>query len=822
MNSNNVTERLNAVRELLHQLGEGVVELANTHPDVFDDPQLKKEVEEFQEAYQEAKRRLDNPKLSIATLGTTSSGKSTIVNALIGRRIAPIERSEMSGGILKFGDSDTVELLIENTENAKWETGKWTDLTDDELYHRIQQVMWSYHETRKQRTDCLAPQITVQSQLLPVRDRALLNLPEGIDLEIIDLPGLKSVQDRANLQVIQPQVRKSCSLVALDYGQVDEEHRQRLLQELKEVVEYLNGRTDSMIFVLNRVDMRGADDFPLDQQIERLKAEIQSVLSLDTPPDVIPFSARLLYYAQCAWGVEGGHLASKIDQQTRLKLLQAMFADCAGMIRQSTAGDKNLRRWFRDIEDEVEDGETIDDETMHKILRYAQEWSGGQQLWNTLRYRVQESFPELVIAPALNPVFYAFNSLSTKIETIAEIRKIQDLKEIEELRKKLEKTRQQAKKNIKKLSDSFKGEILDIKNELIENTVELKENTVESRTRVQQKLQERGITGFDSFTDAVDAVKQDIILKLIRPVRKTLQEQDSAYELEDQLQEVVSPVIARKIAKAYDSMRTKLNNEFKDSDGYLIKSVRKDDEKAIQKLDHAEKSVRTFFAVMREGILARAEFTLQTQAQNFEEALQLFTESKVNSLLNAIRDDLPNPQLYQAIFSDFVKDISLRTKKIPESILNFSELIEAAEEERRIKTEKRTIKENYTEGSCFFKEEKTRDKVIDVYGEVKFKELKLPNPETMAKQWTQGIEKAESPLWSELTQWIIDYLELIGSELNESVEQVLELANRSLDEQESFIEQLTEETNQRWNSLQEKKGALDSISQQLNALSIGD
>jgi len=41
MNSDNVTERLNAVRELLHQLGEGVVELANTHPDVFDDPQLK-------------------------------------------------------------------------------------------------------------------------------------------------------------------------------------------------------------------------------------------------------------------------------------------------------------------------------------------------------------------------------------------------------------------------------------------------------------------------------------------------------------------------------------------------------------------------------------------------------------------------------------------------------------------------------------------------------------------------------------------------------------------------------------------------------------
>ncbi len=111
MTTENVTERLNAVRQLLNKLGEGVVELANTHSDVFADPQLKKELEDFQEAYQEAKTRLENPKLSIATLGTTSSGKSTIVNALIGRRIAPVEAGEMSGGVLKFGDSDTVQLV---------------------------------------------------------------------------------------------------------------------------------------------------------------------------------------------------------------------------------------------------------------------------------------------------------------------------------------------------------------------------------------------------------------------------------------------------------------------------------------------------------------------------------------------------------------------------------------------------------------------------------------------------------------------------------------------------------------------------------------
>ena len=88
---------LNNVRTLLNQLGQETVVLANTYPEVFDIPELKQQLTDFQQAHQEATERLRNPTLSIATLGTTSSGKSTIVNALIGRRIAPIEAGEMSG-----------------------------------------------------------------------------------------------------------------------------------------------------------------------------------------------------------------------------------------------------------------------------------------------------------------------------------------------------------------------------------------------------------------------------------------------------------------------------------------------------------------------------------------------------------------------------------------------------------------------------------------------------------------------------------------------------------------------------------------------------
>ncbi|MDB9313772.1 dynamin family protein [Spirulina sp. CS-785/01] len=803
----NVTELLDSVRQLLNELGEGMVHLANAHPDVFDDPELKSQVEAFREAYQDAKERLDNPTLSIATLGTTSSGKSTIVNALIGRRIAPIEAGEMSGGVLRLRVSDHSRLVVKGSENANWETGEWSGLSDGELYSRIQNTMWSYHNIRKQETDCLAPQITVYGDLLPVCDRSLLNLPTGIDLEIIDLPGLKSVQDRANLQIIQPQVQKSCSLVALDYGQVDEEHRQSLLQELKEVVTYLNGRTDSMIFVLNRVDMRGSDDLPLEQRIEQLKQEIKEVLSLDSPPNVIPFSARLLYNAQCAWGTRGGHLASQVDQATRLRRLEAMFKDCAGIIKEATRGDQELRLWFGKIEFDVENDKSIDDETMRKILRYALEWSGGQKLWETLRYRVQDSFPQLVIAPAFMKVLNQFDALVTKVNTIADVRKIEQLKELEELQEKLDKSRQQSQKQAESLRKDFFEDIEEIRKNL-------KENTVESRRRATQKIQKKGIQGFKSFTKAVDTVKQDITLKLMRPVREALKKKQGAYELEDKLKDIISPSLANQIGRAYDLMREKLINYKKDS-GYFVFTAREGEQKAIQKLDHAEKAVRVFFEVMKRAIGQRTEFSLQTQAANFEKALQELAQSNIDELYQLISVQFPELQIDQAIFADFEQKLALTPLKITEDIVDFSAMIQAQELTKEVQVDQRTKRVTYTEGSCFKKEHKNTTVVEPIMGEVQYREIRIPNFDIMVKQWTEGIDNAESTLWDRLCDWMVAYLDQMNKKFDESIDEIFDFTNRTLKEQEKMAEQKTQETTQRWHEIETQQQALKLIRQQL-------
>ncbi len=234
----NIDAKLNNTRNLLRELGNSVSSLVNSSPDIFEDPGIKSCLKDFLSVYQDAVQRLENPSFRIATIGTTSSGKSTIVNALIGRKIAPIEAGEMSAGVLTLKNSQEQRLIIAQTKDAVWDTGKWAGLSDEDMYIRIRTVMHSYHDARKKR-EYVAPQVTAYVPLLPACDTSLIGLPQGIGIELIDLPGLKSVQDRANLAIIQKQVNKAFSLVALDYMQVDDDHRKRLLEELKKVVEYL-------------------------------------------------------------------------------------------------------------------------------------------------------------------------------------------------------------------------------------------------------------------------------------------------------------------------------------------------------------------------------------------------------------------------------------------------------------------------------------------------------------------------------------------------------------------------------------------------------
>jgi GTPase SAR1 family protein len=810
----NIESKLNNTRNLLQELGNSVSSLVNSSPDVFHDSGIQTRLQEFLTVFEEAVQRLENPSFRIATLGTTSSGKSTIVNALIGRKIAPIEAGEMSGGVLTLKHSQEHRLMIAETEDAAWDTGEWTGLSDEDLYQRIRTVMHSYHEARKKR-EYVAPQVTAHVPLLPACDASLLGLPNGIGVELIDLPGLKSVQDRTNLATIQKQVNKAFSLVALDYMQVDDDHRKRLLEELKKVVEYLQGRTDSMIFILNRVDQRGADDLPLSVRIDKLREEIKEVLSLPELPDVLPFNARLLYYAQCAWGSGAFNEPSVMNQEIRLKLLKAMFQDCAGVIRLNTNENRDVKNWFRNIEDRVEDNEAIDDETMRKLLRYSLEWSGGKELWDCFRGRVQESFAELVILPALLDVFDNYDALAKTLDVLIQARKIYNQEQVEREREKLAKVRKSLQKCIEKIDGEFKTEI----EQLIE---ELKSDDPKTRIKIKQDAEKKGRKGFSVIFDAVAEVEGDLTTSLIVPVRDSLKNNQGAFELRDKLREVTLPSLAEDISKAYDNVSRRLS-KFSPQSEYLVKRVRADDDKGKKELEHDERYVRLLYHTMRQAISVRAEFVLQGKAKQIEQDLESLVDEKIKKLKDCLpKENFSLIKLEKAAMSSLHKNLAQNLPTLPENLFYIPDTIKqnSSKETETVgtKTEDETYTEYYKDGSCFASTKtRTQTRIVtrDVIEDVEYIELFLPSPNLMAKQWLSGIERERASLWDIFGEWIIERSEYASSVFKKSVDEITNLAERALEQQLRIIEENFEQEKQFWLNFETKKDNATAICQKL-------
>ncbi|CAD5931169.1 hypothetical protein NO108_01679 [Planktothrix rubescens] len=577
----------------------------------------------------------------------------------------------------------------------------------------------------------------------------------------------------------------------------------------------------SPIFILNRVDQRGTDDLPLSERINKLREEIKEVLSLRELPDVLPFNARLLYYAQCAWGSGSLNETSLINQELRLKLLSAMFQDCAGVIKLNTKENRNLKKWFRDIEDQVEDNKVIDDQTMREILRYSLEWSGGRELWNRFRVRVQESFAELVILPALLEVFNNYDALEKLLEVVIQARKINNQEQVEQEKDKIANIRQNLQKNIKKIGKEFKSEI----EELIEK---LKKNDPTTNDKLVQEADKKVRKGFERIFDAVAEVEGDLTKVLIVPVRDAFNNNQGAFELRDKLGEVISPALADDISKAYDNVSRRLS-KFSSESEYLVKRVRADDDKGEKEIEHDQHYFLLLYHTMREAISARAEFLLQGKAQQFEQALESLVDEQVKRLKVCLSDEkFSSINLEKAAISNLRKKLAQNLPTLPDKFFKLSEPIkqnrskqkEVVDTEKGYETRTKTVYENYTEsyqdGSCF-SSTKTRTKTRpvtreyqeavtrNIYEDIEYVELFLPSPYLIAKQWLSGIEKGKGSLWDILLDWILQRLDDVSSNFEESVDEITNLAERTLQKQSSIIEENFEQQKQLWLDFEVKK-----------------
>ncbi|MEH1782939.1 MAG: dynamin family protein [Nostoc sp.] len=200
---------------------------------------------------------LRNPTLTLATTGTTSSGKSTLVNLLCGAEIVPVAVSEMSAGAVTIEYSEIKSLIIHETPGALWECGEWAGISDERIYQRLYDVMISYIDNREKQANLACPQSTISYPFRLIKE-SKLELPRGVKVRIMDLPGLAYVGDEGNANVIK-QCREALCLVTYNSAETDKEKVRSLLQEVVEQVKDLGGSPARMLFILNRIDVFRAD-----------------------------------------------------------------------------------------------------------------------------------------------------------------------------------------------------------------------------------------------------------------------------------------------------------------------------------------------------------------------------------------------------------------------------------------------------------------------------------------------------------------------------------------------------------------------------------
>jgi flagellar capping protein FliD len=284
----NLAEHAKQIEQHWTSVYQGICGASNDHPHLdmqrFDELNTK-----FQTALQRLLGDLESPTLILATTGTTSSGKSTIVNLLCGADLMPRMAQEMSAGVVYIHHSSDNKryLKVHETDGAPWECGEWYDLSDAEIREKLTKVMDEFNKS-KGISQPATPHIELTYPLACFNNPELLaltSLPKSTQFKLMDLPGLRNHQDNTNAEVIK-NCRDALCLVAYNMEETDESRRLELVQQILQQIKHMGGSPTRMLFVLNRIDVfhkDGEGDRRRDEHIDKVKTEIKDILYEELP-----------------------------------------------------------------------------------------------------------------------------------------------------------------------------------------------------------------------------------------------------------------------------------------------------------------------------------------------------------------------------------------------------------------------------------------------------------------------------------------------------------------------------------------------------------
>ncbi|UCJ10655.1 MAG: dynamin family protein [Phormidium sp. PBR-2020] len=327
---------------------------------------------------------LSQPTLTLATTGTTSGGKSSLVNFLCGAEIMPVAVSEMSAGVVTIEYGPETVLVIPKTPDATWEWGEWQGLKDSEIQRRLHDVMLAFIDGRKERPDLACPQFYIR---YPFRLHSLLELPSSTKIRILDLPGLASMGDEGNREIITSQAGQSLCLVTYNSAETDQQKINKLLSEVVGEVKKLGGSPARMLFILNRIDVFRTDNtWPASEK----RATTQTVDSIKSQ-----LKESLVEYKEEIEALK----VVKLSTLPALFSLQIRSAETEISNQACTRAEKDFSRLIGDdiLKDLPRNQERWQAYDRQRVAQRLWLNSYGSQFDETLRKHVEENFPQLVL-----------------------------------------------------------------------------------------------------------------------------------------------------------------------------------------------------------------------------------------------------------------------------------------------------------------------------------------------------------------------------------------------------------------------------------------
>lgn len=781
--------------------------------------------------------RLEHPTLSIAMVGTTSAGKSTLVNAFIGRKVAPVESKEMSAGVLHLTHSRDISLTILPTDKAKWKVGVFNDVSDPEIYSRITEIFNQYHSLGSKVS---APQIKVQGPIEWQTNRSILNLPDNLRIEFIDLPGLKTIQDPKNLSVIQKMVSKALCIVAMDFTDVDQSRIQRLLDEVKDIVRSLNNNTEFLLFLLNKVDNVKAGQINVQEKIEELQSLISKTLNLKENKEIIPFIGHLLYLVQLA--VDKNENTGDIIGYNPA-ILSNIWEDIGNVFKQKkNSGEISIEeyRLCKEVENAIDENEAIPLETIKRFYNLCVKISYADRLYAELNRRINESFGHIVIRPSMDDYTRYLSKLLGDLEAYINISRnssaldliserigmlksriylegtceetayasalhiIDEIKNtLSVIKEKLSKDNDEEnlaiayriekdlKKLLKEIDKRGKGYIVsqieDINSCIDEIATKLSQLKSEEEIihylDSQNKMRQRAISIFNGMSDVPQTIKNTLTTNYLALFRRMIANKES----QGAFIEKVSSEMATSLAKEfgipykmlYDLFYVHFNGFTKSVDKYTLETRYQKSEtwkrETVNSLTSSDRRIRDVLSN-----LTNMEF--QKETSRLVGSIEQYLNKELMSILTEVQE---NANIQSADISKLLENtlnVLQAPIELPDDLFRFTTPSNTVGR-GRVKTGTRTI---VNEGLCC-DDYDYEDVYEDTY------KYSYDNEVGCYNRWISGVDASVGEFWKIINNWLKRQVEIFMIKIKDAVLQVADMIDEMFNNR---LRELQDEQNQ--------------------------